>query len=102
MMPGRIPNATRRLGAPADWDKGKQGACVGLAIRDDTTTAGPGMTSVWHPTPEELERLKAGAGVYLTVLGMVHPPISMSVGSAPDERRGPPRPSAPPSHHPVG
>ena len=77
---GRINEATRVLKAPADWVKDKQGPCSGLPIRDEPTTAGPGMTSAWYPTPEEIERIVAGAPIYLTVLGTVHPPVSISVG----------------------
>lgn len=85
MIPGRVPNATRTLVAPVGWDKETQGSCGGLAILEEETTAGPGMTSVWHPTPEELARLNAGAGVYLTIIGRAHPPVSMSVGQPPEE-----------------
>jgi hypothetical protein len=84
MLVGMIAGATRNLGAPADWDRNTQGICGGLPIRDDATTAGPGMTSAWHPTPEELARLNAGASIHLTILGTMHPPVSMSVGSAPE------------------
>lgn len=84
MHVGRILGATRNLGAPADWDKSKHGICGGLPIRDEPTTVGPGMTSAWLPTPEEIARISAGAPVYLTVLGQIHPPVSMAVGPAPD------------------
>ena len=85
MLVGRIPNATRVLGAPSDWDKAQQGPCCGLPIQDIDTSAGPGMVSVWEPTPDELARLNAGAKVSLVVLGHVHPPVSLSVGMAPKE-----------------
>jgi hypothetical protein len=85
MMPARVYGATRHLKAPSDWNKDEDGPCGGLPIRDEKTTAGPGMTSAWQPTVEEIERLKAGASVYLTVLGTVHPPVSMSVGQPPDQ-----------------
>lgn len=85
MMTGRIAHATRYLGAPRDWDKATEGPCGSLAIRDEQTTAGPGMTSAWQPTPDEIERIKAGASIHLTVLGTVHPPVSMSVGQPPYE-----------------
>lgn len=84
MLVGRIPNATRVLGAPVGWDKAAQGPCGGLPIQDIETSAGPGMMSVWQPTPEELARLQAGAGVSLLVLGTVHPPVSVSVGMPPE------------------
>ncbi len=83
MQVGRINGAMRNLGAPADWNKGAQGPCGGLPVRDEMTTAGTGMTSAWFPTPEEVERIKAGAPICLTVLGSVHPPIAMGVGPAP-------------------
>lgn len=85
MLVGRIPNATRVLGAPGDWDKSSQGPCAGLPIQDIDTSAGPGMMSVWEPTPEELARLNAGAKVSLVVLGRVHPPVSLSVGMPPKD-----------------
>ena len=83
MHVGRIQGATRNLHAPADWDRDKDGPCLGLPIRDEKTTAGDGMTSAWFPTPEEIERIAQGAPIYLTVLGHVHPPVSMSVGPRP-------------------
>lgn len=81
---GRIQGATRDLSAPVDWVKEEQGPCCSLPIRDDSTTAGPGMTSAWFPTSEEIMRIVHGAPVYLTVLGRVHPPVSMSIGPQPD------------------
>ena len=83
MLVGMIHGATRNLGAPRDWDKAKDGPCGGLPIRDEKTTAGQGMTSAWQPTPDEIARLNAGASIHLTVLGTVHPPVSMSVGTPP-------------------
>jgi hypothetical protein len=84
MLVGRIDGATRNFGAPHDWDKATRGPCGSLPIRDELTTAGPGMTSAWLPTPEEIEKIKAGAPVYLTVFGNVHPPVSMAVGPIPE------------------
>ena len=43
------------------------------------------MTSAWFPTAEEIARLIEGAPIYLTIIGATHPPVSMSVGDAPDE-----------------
>lgn len=80
---GRILNFTRILGAPQDWDEDTNGPCGGLAIRDENTTAGHGMTSAWFPTLEEIQRIVEGAPVYLTILGKDHPPVSLSVGSRP-------------------
>lgn len=83
MHVGRINNATRNLGAPAGWDKEAHGTCGGLPIRDEDTTAGRAMISARFPTPEEIERIKEGAPVYLVVLGTVHPPVDMRVGPRP-------------------
>jgi hypothetical protein len=83
MLAGRIDGATRNLGAPRDWDEQRQGRCGSLAVRHEETTAGPAMTSAWFPTEEEIARLRAGAPVYLTVIGESHPPVAMAVGPAP-------------------
>lgn len=84
MIPGRIPGATRYLGAPVGWKPEVGGHCAHLAILDMPVNGGvPAMHSVWEPTPDELERLAAGAPVYLCVLGGVHPPVSLGVGEAP-------------------
>jgi hypothetical protein len=86
MIAGRIPGATRYLGAPVGWKPDEQGDCAHLAIRDMPINGDvPSMHSVWEPTPDELERLKAGAQIYLIIVGSSHPPVSLSVGSAPDD-----------------
>jgi hypothetical protein len=41
------------------------------------------MTSAWFPTEAEIARLRAGAPVYLTVVGEIHPPVAIAVGPAP-------------------
>ena len=79
MIPGRILNATRALGAPKDWDPA-DGKCVGLAIRDGVEGGLHTMTSAWLPNADELERLNAGAPVYLVVVGAGHPPVRLEVG----------------------
>ena len=78
MIPARIANATFRLGAPKGWDEARDGVCAGLdvLVRDGT------CTSCWEPTGDELERLAAGAKVYLTVVGG-QPPVALAVGDAP-------------------
>lgn len=84
MIAGRIRNATRYLGAPPGWKPDKDGHCGHLAICDEQHISGPCMTSAWEPTPDEIERLAQGAPVYLTILGNVHPPVAMAVGSPPE------------------
>lgn len=81
---GRITGATRNLGAPANWDPATDGHCGGLPIRDAPHSPGVNsMTSAWIPTPNELERLAAGAPIYLVVLGVTHPPVALTIGDPP-------------------
>ncbi len=83
MHPGRIEGATRRLGAPQNWEKEKHGHCAALTIKDDVLDSGvPVMASVWFPTPEEIAALAAGAPVKLWVVGR-WAPVKLSVGSEP-------------------
>ncbi|WP_449411070.1 hypothetical protein [Methylobacterium komagatae] len=83
---GRITGATRNLGAPSNWNPETDGICGGLPIRDEPHRPGINqMTSAWLPTTEEIERIVAGAPVYLVVLGVTHPPVAMLVGNPPVE-----------------
>ena len=80
----RILGATRNLGAPSDWDKGRSGPCVGLPIRDEQFRPGQNrMISAWHPTPKELQLIAAGAPIYLYIYGTAHPPVWVGVGMPP-------------------
>lgn len=90
MKPLRIDGETRELALD-------QPEFEPLTIRDEPVVVdvpdGPqtinGMTSAWQPTPDELERLKAGAPVYLQILGVRWPPVNLWVGEADDRpRRG--------------
>lgn len=81
---GRVAGATRNLGAPKGWDPAKDGICGGLPIRDEPHSPGVNkMVSAWLPTPEEIALIAAGAPIYLAVLGVSHPPVSMFVGNPP-------------------
>ena len=47
-------------------------------------TIGEGvMSSAWEPTPDELQRLNAGATIYLHIMGTQHPPVALEVGEIP-------------------
>lgn len=86
MKPIRVSGATRYLGAPADWkDDGRDKSCGYLSIRDETTTVGPAMTSAWELEPHEVAAMTKGAPLYLTICGILHPPVSMKIGNPPDE-----------------
>jgi hypothetical protein len=50
---------------PKDWDAEANGRCAPLAVRVE----GIAFSSAWEPTPAELELLKAGGNVVLTVFG---------------------------------
>lgn len=82
MIAARITNANR--------DLGKGQGYIGLPVRDVTvhcTVNGlvPAMETAWHPTPDEIARIVAGAPVVLRVLGDEHPPVSLDVGEVPGE-----------------
>ena len=83
MQIGMIEGVTRIIG--------KSQGYLGLPIRDEIiqcTVNGngtPAMVTAWTPTPDELDRLIAGASVHLRVLGTSHPPVMMSVGDPPSE-----------------
>lgn len=84
MIINRIHGATRNMGAPKGWEEARDGVCVGLPIRDDKRENGGNvMISSWQPTPEEIEKLIAGAPVLLMVLGINHPPVHIDVGEPP-------------------
>lgn len=81
MLIREIEGATRRLGAPANWDHEKA-KCSVLPIADVTTESGPFMVSAWAPTAEELAALNAGAPVHLWIQGTSHPVVALSVDAA--------------------
>lgn len=68
----------RIIGAPVDWDHSRA-ACPGLPVTDREMFGLPVMVSFWKPTEEEIEALKAGAMIALTVVGAVHPPVGMHI-----------------------
>ena len=76
MNPVIIPNHTRALGAPRDWDAERDGECGVLVIRDAPCGA---MLSHWLPTDDEMTALLEGAAIELSVFGRNHPPVMLSV-----------------------
>ena len=77
MLPLRISNATRVLAETQD-------EYHALAIRDELFEDGtPCMTSVWEPTPKELEMLNSGGAVVLRILGVRFPPVILETQPAP-------------------
>jgi hypothetical protein len=83
MQIGHIEGATRVIG--------KSQGYRGLPLRDVTlnsTVNGegtPAMQTAWIPDQDDIERICAGAPIYLTVLGTSHPPVMIEVGNPPVE-----------------
>ena len=80
MIPRRIFGATHRLGKPGNWDAESNGDCVHLWIKIENGVC----WSAWEPTPEELERLNAGASVVLGIVGG-QPPVSLAIAEVEPE-----------------
>lgn len=79
MIPGKITEATRELGKPLNWDD-SIGECDSLAVADMEINGGKVMVSMWHPSEQEIEAIKAGIPVFLWVFGTNHPPVALTVG----------------------
>lgn len=80
MMINAIDGCTRVIG--------KSQGYLGLPVRDqmieDAGGAFPVMVSSWQPAPQELAALIAGAPIHITLHGIHHPPIMVSVGDVPE------------------
>ncbi len=68
----RIEGTTRILGKD-------QKAYQELPVRDGEIKGVPSMTSAWELTLQEIDWIKRGAKIYITVLGDQHPPIRVMV-----------------------
>ncbi len=86
MIPQRIQGANLRL-TLADEN------VAPLMARREEFENGTVMVTAWEPTPEEIQRLIAGAPVHLSLLADGHPPVRLDVGAPPDDG-GVPAPSA--------
>lgn len=80
MNPTPIPGATGNFGKPRGWDDTKA-TCSELQIRDELI---PGtntnvMVSYWKPTLEEIGLIGRGCPIVLKVVGLEHPPVSITV-----------------------
>jgi hypothetical protein len=72
---------TRLIGAPAGWNPQRDGPCGALSVHDYVNAHGkPTMLSKWELEPGDLEKLQAGAPIYLSILGQVHPVVCVFVG----------------------
>lgn len=67
---------------------GKAQGYRGLPVRDEVVNCkvnGPVnvMVTAWHPTPEDLAKLNAGAAVHVRIVGTTPPPMDLEVGEPP-------------------
>lgn len=62
MISLRISNATRRLAESQD-------EFTALSIRDERIDGVNYMTSLWEPSPKELEQLAKGGSIRLSIIG---------------------------------
>jgi len=71
-----LDKPTRRLGAPGNWDHGRDGLCHTLEILDRDGW----MISAWQPSAAELARLNSGKPIFLHIAGTAHPVVALTVG----------------------
>lgn len=60
---------------------GKSQGYKGLPIRDETVDGVNMMHSAWEPTPDEIERINAGAKIIVSVIGTSPQPILLTVAT---------------------
>lgn len=75
MKPIEFEQQTTVLGPPRGWARGECGA---LPVQMVEGT----LQSYWKPTPEEIEALKNGGHIRLTVHSHAHPPVWVDVTPA--------------------
>lgn len=81
---GRIEDLTRELG--------KSQGYLGLPIKDVVLSCNVGgektraMQSAWLPTSKEIDAIKNGAPIILTLHGTQHPPVMIEVGAIPTDK----------------
>jgi len=81
MKPIRIDGETRRLAEeqPEYEPLSIRDEPVAVAIPDGPQTMN-GMTAAFQPTPDEVAAIAKGAPIYLRILGVRWPPVSLWVG----------------------
>ncbi len=81
MKPVEFVGQTRVLNPPQGYDNGVAATKVGglpIAIETDAHNI-PFLVSCWKPSPEDIEALRAGAVVKLSVMGVQMPPVNVFV-----------------------
>lgn len=72
MKPVRIKDHNTIFGAD-------QAGVIPLPARRGEGSLGPEITAAFQPSPEEIDRLKAGGVIELTIVGTGWPPVKLSV-----------------------
>lgn len=83
MNPGKIAGANHDFGAPRDWNERLQGPCATLPVAKRVGQMGVELASAWYPSPEEIDAMRQGCPVILTILGSQHPVVMMGVAAIP-------------------
>lgn len=77
MRPAIPSNANAVFKAPANWDAEKYGPCEDLhVLREDHL-----ITTLWSPSPEDLQILNNGGFLVLSVHGQQLTPLMLSCRS---------------------
>lgn len=86
MNPVDITERTRAIGAPLNWGQSLDGPCGILCVRDgvDLQSGARTMASLWKPSGEDLRLLNLGLPILLTIFGVEHPVVSMSMAQPSD------------------
>jgi hypothetical protein len=80
VIPRKLTDATRSMGKPSDWDD-SLGECQSLDIHDTVDEKdNPIMISAWALEEGELEKLAAGAPLFLRIYGTGHPVVALYAG----------------------
>lgn len=79
MLPLRPARASHKYVAPS----GREDDVGALHVAQEEHDGTSFLVSKWEPTPDELERLKAGAPIVLGLSVPHHPVVFLSVGYPP-------------------
>lgn len=86
-MINTIPPGDQKQTVIIGRSQGYMGLAVNFSVVTDATTNGltPCLRTAHQPTPEEIERIVAGAPIVLELINIQrHPPMSIYVGETPE------------------
>lgn len=82
MLTGRINGANEVYSPPNGWDVKKDGPCPKLYVKKCWFGRHEARSSAFYPTVQEIDSLKHGAPVHLTLLSYIQPPVLITVGES--------------------